>query len=294
MANFLKKLGNVTADLLSNSDFIQRSVGMANSYEDIMFIVQALGREPISLLGKDYLYIFDHVRRNYNMGTNVMNQYHNDCPKFTFYKEKPTVRFANPYDDPMNLLDRWTPEATFESTSQRNILLSYAESQDGETNNIEIGRKYDINSIKTGVNFGVVSSFANVLPTCDILKKTNDNFNYGKYRTLIARFHTKSMDSKDKNDITQTAISSRYGMSHGRNLLTINKTEKNGYDNPYCRVWTYHHQYNQLSRAIRPFSKETKEELEKAETENTGYPTVGFRTVESKEFGFKGGSSRLD
>lgn len=294
MANFLKELGNVTADLLSNSNFINRSVGMANSYEDIMFIVQALGREPISLLGKDYLYIFDHVRRNYNMGTNVMNKYHNDCPKFTFYKEKPTVRFANPYDDPMNLLDRWKPEATFESTSQRNILLSYAESQDDETNNIEIGTKYDIDSANTGVNFGGISSFANVLPTCDILKKTNDNFNYGKYKTLIARFHTKSMDSKDKNDITQTAISDKYGMSHGRNLLKINKTEENGYDNPYCRVWTYHHQYNQLSRAIRPFSKETKEDLEKAETENTGYNTVGFRTVESKEFGFKGGSSRLD
>ena len=294
MANFLKELGNVTADLLSNSNFINRSVGMTNSYEDIMFIVQALGREPISLLGKDYLYIFDHVRRNYNMGTNVMNKYHNDCPKFTFYKEKPTVRFANPYDDPMNLLDRWKPEATFESTSQRNILLSYAESQDNETNNKEIGTKYDIDSANPGVNFGGISSFANVLPTCDILKKTNDNFNYGKYKTLIARFHTKSMDSKDKNDITQTAISDKYGMSHGRNLLTINKTEKNGYDNPYCRVWTYHHQYNQLSRAIRPFNKETKEELEKAETENTGYNTVGFRTVESKEFGFKGGSSRLD
>ena len=234
MSDFGKKLGNVTADLLSNSNFINRSVGMANSYEDIMFIVQALGREPISLLGKDYLYIFDHVRRNYNMGTNVMNQYHNDCPKFTFYKEKPTVRFANPYDDPMNLLDRWVPEATFESTSQRNILLSYAESQDDETNNKEIGTKYDIDSANPGVNFGGISSFANVLPTCDILKKTNDNFNYGKYKTLIARFHTKSMDSRDKNDITQTAISDKYGMSHGRNLLTINKTEKNGYDNPYC------------------------------------------------------------
>ena len=293
MANFLKELGNVTADLLSNSDFINRSVGMANSYEDIMFIVQALGREPISLLGKDYLYIFDHVRRNYNMGTNVMNQYHNDCPKFTFYKEKPTVRFANPYDDPMNLLDRWTPEATFESTSQRNILFSYAESQDGETNNIEIGTKYDIISANTGVNFGCISSFANVLPTCDILKKTNDNFNYGKYKTLIARFHTKSMDSKDKNDITQTAISDKYGMSHGRNLLTTNKTEKNGYDNPYCRVWTYHHQYNQLARAIRPFDKETKEQLEKTET-STGYDTVGFRTKENEKYGFDGGSKRLD
>lgn len=294
MSHFLKKLGNVTADLLSNSDFINRSVGMANSYEDIMFIVQALGREPISLLGKDYLYIFDHVRRNYNMGTNVMNQYHNDCPKFTFYKEKPTVRFANPYDDPMNLLDRWVPEATFESTSQRNILLSYAESQDDETNNKEIGTKYNIDSANPGVNFGGISSFANVLPTCDILKKTNDNFNYGKYKTLIARFHTKSMDSRDKNDITQTAISDQYGMSHGRNLLKINKTEENGYDNPYCRAWTYHHQYNQLSRAIRPFgdvnSQETLESMEQV----GDYNTVGFRTVESKEFGFKGGSSRLD
>lgn len=294
MSDFGKKLGNATADLLSNSDFINRSVGMANSYEDIMFIVQALGREPISLLGKDYLYIFDHVRRNYNMGTNVMNQYHNDCPKFTFYKEKPTVRFANPYDDPMNLLDRWVPEATFESTSQRNILLSYAESQDDETNNKEIGTKYDIDSANPGVNFGGISSFANVLPTCDILKKTNDNFNYGKYKTLIARFHTKSMDSRDKNDITQTAISDQYGMSHGRNLLKINKTEENGYDNPYCRAWTYHHQYNQLSRAIRPFgdvnSQETLESMEQV----GDYNTVGFRTVESKEFGFKGGSSRLD
>ena len=294
MANFLKELGNVTADLLSNSNFINRSVGMANSYEDIMFIVQALGREPISLLGKDYLYIFDHVRRNYNMGTNVMNQYHNDCPKFTFYKEKPTVRFANPYDDPMNLLDRWVPEATFESTSQRNILFSYAESQDGETNNKEIGTKYDIDSANTGVNFGGISSFANVLPTCDILKKTNDNFNYGKYKTLIARFHTKSMDSKDKNDITQTAISDKYGMSHGRNLLKINKTEENGYDNPYCRVWTYHHQYNQLSRAIRPFGDANSQETLESMEQVGDYNTVGFRTVESKEFGFKGGSSRLD
>ena len=118
MANFLQKLGNVTADLLSNSDFIQRSVGMANSYEDIMFIVQALGREPISLLGKDYLYIFDHVRRNYNMGTNVMDYNSNECPKFTFYKERPTVRFANPYDDPKNLLDRWMPDVYFEDTSR--------------------------------------------------------------------------------------------------------------------------------------------------------------------------------
>ena len=288
-------LANTTSDLLANSDFINRSVGMSNSYEDIMFIVQALGREPISLLGKDYLYIFDHVRRNYNIGSNVMDYNSNDCPKFTFYKEKPTVRFANPYDDPKNLLDRWEPNVNFGDTSQRNILFSYAESDDDYTNNKEIGVKYDIDSANPGVNKGGISSFANVMSNCDLLKKTNDNFNHGKYRTLIARFHTNSMDSKDKNDITQTAITEKYGMSHGRNLLrkySPNHAD-NGYDNPYCRVWTYHHQYNQLSRAIRPFDLQSAEMLEKAET-STGFETVGFRTVEDKTFGFDGGSKRLD
>ena len=294
MASFLKELGNTTADLLSNSDFINRSVGMANSYEDIMFIVQALGREPISLLGKDYLYIFDHVRRNYNMGTNVMDYNSNECPKFTFYKEKPTVRFANPYDDPKNLLDRWMPSADFESTSQKNVLFSYAESDDGYTNNKEIGTTYDIDNANPGINFGAISSFSNALATCDMIKKTNDNFNHGKYKTLIARFHTNSDDSKRKDDITQTAISDQYGMSHGRNLLKYNKTVENGYDNPYCRVWTYHHQYNQLARAIRPFGEaDSEENLERMELSGD-YNTVGFRTVENKDFGFKGGSARLD
>jgi len=282
-----------TRDLLASSDFISRTIGMNNSYEDIMFIVQSLGREPISLLGKDYLFIFDHVRRNYNMGTNVINQEYM-CPKFTFYKEKPTVRFANPYNDPMNLLDRWIPNVNFEKTSERNILYSYAESDYGYTNNKEISATYDIENANPGVNFGGISSFANTLTTCDMIKKTNDNFNHGKYKTLIARFNTNSMDSKDKNDITQTAISERYGMSHGRNLLSTKKDNSNGYDNPYCRVWTYHHQYNQLSRAIRPFGHiESQEGLENNERSGN-YETVGFRTLEDKEFGFDGGSKRLD
>lgn len=292
--NIGQQVSNTTASLLANSDFINRSIGMSNSYEDIMFIVQSLGREPISLLGKDYLYIFDHVRRNYNMGSNVMDVYHNDCPKFTFYKEKPTVRFANPYDDPMNLLKRWKPDVDFEKTSADKVLFSYAESDDGDTNNKSIGTTYDIDNANPGVNFGGISSFANVLSSCDILKKTNDNFNHGKYETLVARFHTNSDASKDKNDITQTAVSKQYGMSHGRNLLKTSMEKENGYDNPYCRTWTYHHQYNQLARAIRPFNGvETQKSLEDQE-HGGNYSTVGFRTVENNDYGFKGGSVRLD
>ena len=73
-----KKMGNSilnsVADVLESSDFISRTIGMNNSYEDIMFIVQALGREPVSLLGKDYPFIYDHVRRNYMQGSYLPNK----------------------------------------------------------------------------------------------------------------------------------------------------------------------------------------------------------------------------
>lgn len=288
---------NGTADLLSNSDFISRTVGMNTSYDDLMFIVQALGREPISLLGKDYTFIFDHVRRNFQQGQTVQNYNHNDCPKFTFYKEVPTVRFADPYSDPLNLLDRWVPDMKFNITSEHEgnaahgLTKHYSESNDGVTNNKVIPLT---NDIKKGGNpgtfFGAVQSYGPNLSGCDLIKKTNDNFNHGKYRTLIARFHTNSQDSKN-GDGTQSAVSSKYGMSHGRNLLKINPTTENGYNNPYCRVWTYHHQYNQISRLIRPFDETSAEEIENKERvgNNKG---VGFRTIKSENFG--GGSSRLD
>ena len=272
---------------------------MPNSYEDIMFVVQALGHEPISLLGKDYIYIFDHVRRNYNMGTNVMDYNSNDCPKFTFYKERPTVRFANPFDDPKNLLDRWVPDVDFETTMERNngdgITLHYSESDDERTNNKQIGYRGDIDGGNPGVANGAIYSFGPVLGTCDLLRKTNDNFNHGKYQTLIARFHTNIEESKSMTDPTQTANSKQFGLSHGRNLLRKYSPnhEDNGYENPYCRVWTYHHQYNQLARAIRPFDLDTNEKVEKAETVGN-YDTVGFRTKKNENYGFDGGSARLD
>ncbi len=71
LKNVLTSITNGAADLLSSSDFISRTIGMNNSYEDLMFIVQSLGREPISLLGKDYPFIYDHVRRNYMQGRYV-------------------------------------------------------------------------------------------------------------------------------------------------------------------------------------------------------------------------------
>ena len=87
----------------------------------------------------------------------------------------------------------------------------------------------------------------------DIISKTSVNLKEGLYDTLMARFHTPET-AVSMDDQTQTAISRIYGMSRGRNLLAgrNNGTSSNGYSNPYCRVWTFHHQYSKYSDTIRP------------------------------------------
>ena len=288
----LKNLGSnimhSVAEVLADSDFISRTIGMTNSYNEIMFIIQSLGREPVSLLGKDYPFIFDHVRRNYLQGTYVMDKEY-DCPKFTFYKELPTVRFADPYTDPNFLIDKWLPKFDTESTRKVGTSRHYSESNDDKTNN----KKIDNFGANNGTRTSSVESYGPALKTCDLIGKTNSNFNHGKYRTLVARFHTNSEDSKDNTNPTQTAITEKYGMSHGRNLLKTTPDTPNGYDNPYCRVWTYHHQYHTLNDAIRPFGGiGTKKDLEKEET--VGDSGIGFRTLGTDDGNFKGGSERLD
>jgi hypothetical protein len=300
----LKSIGdsllNSVSDVLANSDFISRTIGMNNSYGDIMFIVQALGHEPVSLLGKNYAFIYDHVRRNYMQGIDIPSKDFEYCNKFTFYKEVPTVRFADPYNDPMNLLDRWIPNMKFTITSMHEgnaahgLNKLYSESDDDATNNRTIPL---LNNIEKGGNegtfFGAIQSYGPTLDTCDMVGKTNSNFNHGKYRTLIARFHTNSQDSKD-GDGTQSAVSEKYGQSHGRNLLKIIPDFPNGYENPYCRVWTYHHQYNQIKRQIRPFGEADSEEKLESLEQVGDYDTVGFRTVYSRNYEIEGGSKRLD
>jgi hypothetical protein len=103
----------------------------------------------------------------------------------------------------------------------------------------------------------------------DILYKTQELFARHKIDTLVGRFHTELKNSDEKTpNLLQSAVS-EFGLSHGRNLLTrqafLNKksdTVINGYDNPYCRTWTYHHQYDNIARLIRPFAIETVAEDE--------------------------------
>ncbi len=94
-----------------------------------------------------------------------------------------------------------------------------------------------------------------------LLHKTKKLFEANKINTLISRFGTQT-DSESNKIIYNGSKRTVYGESHGRNLLKANmevpfgggQYQLNGYNNPYCRVWTHHYQYNQLYKTIRPFS----------------------------------------
>lgn len=107
-------------------------------------------------------------------------------------------------------------------------------------------------------NIGIVDDIQVMTPQ-SIISKTNKFLRERKINTLISRFHDK--DNSEKSSV-QTATSPTFGVSHGRNLLTKKAFETNtadttnGYSNPYCRVWTAHHQYSKMKHLIRPFTNE--------------------------------------
>ena len=119
----------------------------------------------------------------------------------------------------------------------------------------ELNRSDDnADEFNTFDNFSIVNDSSTV--AYDLMNKTNTLFRKNQIDTLIARFHTDST-KYGIPEFTDTARSA-FGNSHGRNLLALDALEKNpttnGYSNPYCRTWTYHHQYNQVKKLIRPFT----------------------------------------
>ena len=148
-----------------------------------------------------------------------------------------------------------------------------------DNNNIGEG-PINFGSYNDGIATGSYTAYKNSYIKDDIISYTNNLFNSNKIDTLIGRFHTKPIS----DDLTTSAISKEYGMSHGRNLLKADHTGKttNGYSNPYCRVWTYHHQYSKLQDTIRPFQDD------KLKTSEMSYYRLTDSFDKLKDFGVKG------
>lgn len=157
----------------------------------------------------------------------------------------------------------------------------YTENEYGSSPNITY------TSYNSGTKFSRYTSYSTGLTANDLLKKTNESFKNGNYKTIIARFHTDSSEAEN-TDTTQTAISEKYGLSHGRNLLKTVVDESESYENPYCRVWTFHHQYHRLKDAIRPLDTQYN-----AENLYGNYNFSAFTADHSKK-GFDNGRARLE
>lgn len=306
--SFSKGLSKSITTLIANSGILSSSIGDNRTFDTLLTLLDKLGWRPVSLIGKDHSYIYDHVRRNSKyIQTNNADEFGNlyiegtTTNNFTFYFDKlqPSVFFADPYTDSETLEKRIEIDAIPNDIRKSDINLHYAESfiddvqmgdNDGNGGNI----------INTSANTGVASekvvhsfSYDGLNGLNDLIYKTNRDFNNGSYRTLIARFHTGNDDATKKDNPTQTAISKTYGMSHGRNLLKLEPDSPNGYDNPYCRVWTYHHQYHTLMDTIRPFTKDGSKVMQK--DLDTTYNWAAFRSpAVDGDSSFPSGGERLD
>lgn len=153
--------------------------------------------------------------------------------------------------------------------------LLYNEKSDPLENGLDIGLA---STNGTWDNYPEGTTIQPLDATRGLLSKTNQLFAEGKIGSLINRFHTKVL-----TDPTQfeTANDATYGLSRGRNLRKGERSIHNGYDNPYCRVWTSHHQYSKVTDRIRPFSKDggTFKSIEEIQ-ENYG---SGYRPFKGNE-----------
>lgn len=116
----------------------------------------------------------------------------------------------------------------------------------------------------------------------ELIRKTSELFNNGSIKSIVSRFHT---DKTTKASEIQSAVHNEYGMSRGRNLLAKKSNTYNGYDDPYCRVWTVHHQYSTMKDRIRPFVEDDAfmklEDFHKSLGENMRPGNAGKRLGEN-------------
>ena len=133
-------------------------------------------------------------------------------------------------DSELDILKENYGTTTSAYTENRTTYYLYNERTEGNSNTFT-------SDVKENHDNTVVISKISTKAKKGLLKKTNDLFNDGKIGSMINRFDQK-------------------GLSRGRALKSVKSENINGYDNPYCRVWTSHYQYSKMRDRIRPFYDE--------------------------------------
>lgn len=128
----------------------------------------------------------------------------------------------------------------------------------------DLGALNDSPASNDNGNYGAAShTWGTNYNSNSIMAKTKRLFRWNKINTIISRFSTFNTGSEHRPMDSWDVGTSEYGLSHGRNLLKReaelnggNSYLINGYNNPYCRVWTHHYQMDNIAKLIRPFTDE--------------------------------------
>lgn len=213
---------------------------------------------------RNYAYMQAHMLRNLHekevtLGTLGENAYIDGNPdNFGTIPQKPSYTDGNNYIDFMTnvrlgeatgaLTTRVTAANTNPSNRPNlfNVSHKYFDAPDGTWFNQEPPAPGGPSVENSAVNFT-----GSLIDRNSILYKTQLLYRQNKINTIISSFHTSP------NVYYEGQVGTEYGESRGRNLLTKSAENGqgsyniNGYDNPYCRVWTHHYMYDRLSKTMR-------------------------------------------
>jgi len=213
---------------------------------------------------RNYAYMQAHMLRNLHekevtLGTIGENAYIDGDPEnFGTMPQKPSYTDGNNYIDFMTNLrfaesnGEITTRQSFANTNTSNrpnlfnVSHRYFDAPDG----LEFNGEGEAPGGTTVTN-GSLHFTGSLVDRNSILYKTQLLYRQNKINSIISNFHTSP------NIYYEGQVGSEYGESRGRNLLTKSAENGqgsyniNGYDNPYCRVWTHHYMYDRFSKTMR-------------------------------------------
>lgn len=235
----MAKFDDIGSGSLTNFSSLLESVGV-NAFDNLVrglvFNMLSTHVNNFNLMNHDFmeLHMFrNSYERNITLNTIGENAYRDGNPdNMGTPAQYPSYTKGNNYIEFITNVHK----------AENNGVLTTRVQRAGEENT----NKYlDMDSGENQVSF--TGSF---IDKNSILYKTKKLMRQQKIKTIISQFHTKGVEYNGQ-------VGSEYGESHGRNLLTKdaengnNNYSENGYDNPYCRVWTHHYKYDTLKKTMR-------------------------------------------
>lgn len=209
---------------------------------------------------RNYAYMQAHMLRSLHekevtLNTLGYNAYvDGNSDNFGTFPQKPTYTNGNNYLDFMarsrfGQLTTRTSEANRTLTNKSTLFNNsnrYFDAPNGMVFSEELPPTGGSSVENTGITYSGLPLDRN-----SILYKTQLLYRHNKIQSIVSSFHT------NPEVVYEGQVGSVYGESRGRNLLTksaengFGTYSVNGYDNPYCRVWTHHYMYDRLSKTMR-------------------------------------------